>query len=228
MRNAPFGLAALLVAAAAASPVDAQSDGPNPLFEPADLFQLEWVADPQISPDGSQVVYARSFNDIMTDRARSNLWIVDFDGSNHRPLTSGNNNYGSARWSPDGGRLAYVSSRDGSSQIYVRWMDTGETAKITNLTEGPGGLTWSPDGKWLALSMFVPKPATPWVVDMPARPEGAEWGKPAIVIEEMKYRADGEGYLDPGFSLMPEASTRNTLAGLSDAPGNRGRTTRTR
>ncbi len=202
MRDASFALAALLSAAAVVAPVHAQNGGPSPLFEPGDLFQLEWVADPQISPDGSQIVYVRSFNDIMTDRSRSNLWIVDFDGSNHRPLTSGNNNYASPRWSSDGGRLAYVSSQDGSAQIYIRWMDTGETAKITNLTEDPSGLTWSPDGEWLALSMFVPKPATPWVVDMPAQPEGAEWGKPAIVIEEMKYRADGEGYLDPGFSHL--------------------------
>ncbi len=201
MRKALLAISALVVASAIATPIYAQI-GASSIFEAGDLFDLEWVADPQISPDGSQIVYVRSFNDIMTDRARSNLWIVDFDGSKHRPLTSGNNNYGSPRWSPDGERLAYVSSQDGSAQIYVRWMDTGETAKITNLTEGPGGLTWSPDGNWLALSMFVSSPATPWVVDMPAQPEGAEWGKPAIVIEEMTYRADGEGYLDPGFTHL--------------------------
>jgi dipeptidyl aminopeptidase/acylaminoacyl peptidase len=201
MNRAYLGLAAFVMAAVFSAPVDAQSQDPS-LFQPGDLFDLEWVADPQISPDGSQIVYVRSFNDIMTDRARSNLWTVNFDGTNHRPLTSGNNNYGSPRWSPDGQRLAYVSSQDGSAQIYVRWMDTGETAKITNLTQSPGGLTWSPDGTQLALSMFVPKPAEPWAVSMPTRPEGAEWARPATVIEQMKYRADGTGYLDPGFSHL--------------------------
>jgi dipeptidyl aminopeptidase/acylaminoacyl peptidase len=201
MKKAISCLAVLLLAAAIPSRSAAQAAAPSH-FEPGDLFDLEWVADPQISPDGSQVVYVRSFNDVMTDRAHSNLWVVNFDGSNHRPLTSGNNDYGSPRWSPDGQRLAYVSSRDGSAQIYVRWMDTGETAKITNLTRDPEGLTWSPDGTQLSLSMFVSKPATSWAMDMPTKPEGAEWAKPAVVIEEMTYRADGAGYLEPGFSHL--------------------------
>ena len=208
---------------ACASQLAAQDVDPN-RFRAADVFQLEWASDPQISPDGSQIVYVRNFNDIMTDRARSNLWIIDFDGSSHRPLTSGNDNYGSPRWSPSGDRLAYVSSQDGSAQIYVRWMDTGETAKITNLTEGPGSLTWSPDGRQLALSMFVPESTAPWSVDMPAKPDGAEWGAPAIVIEEMNYRADGQGYLETGnthlFVLPADGGTpRQVTSGSYDHAG---------
>lgn len=59
------------------------------------------------------------------DRHRSNLWIVHHDGSDLRPLTSGNNSDSSPRWSPDGKRLLYVSTSDGSAQLYVRWMDSG-------------------------------------------------------------------------------------------------------
>ena len=202
MRKVLLSAIVSLMPFAAVGVVQAQDQAPGTRFEPGDVFQLEWVGDPQISPDGSRIVYVRNFNDIMSDRTRSNLWIVDFDGSNHRPLTSGNSNYGSPRWSPDGTRLAYVSAQDGSAQIYVRWMDTGETAKITNLTESPGSLTWSPDGNWLALSMFVPDAPEPWAVSMPARPEGADWAEPAVVIEEMNYRADGAGYLETGFTHL--------------------------
>ena len=71
-------------------------------FTPGDVFQLELASDPQISPDGSRIVYVRQFADIMNDRNYSNLWIVGFDGSAHRPVTTGNATDTSPRWSPDG------------------------------------------------------------------------------------------------------------------------------
>jgi acylaminoacyl-peptidase len=170
-------------------------------FNAADIFELEFAADPQISPDGSRIVYARSFMDIMTDRRRSNLWIIDYDGSNHRPLASGNNNYSSPRWSPDAGRLLYTADADGSTQLYIRWMDTGQTGKITNLQFSPGDLSWSPDGRWIAFSMFVPEQATPFA-QMPPKPSGAEWAEPATVIEKVIYRADGAGFLPDGYTQL--------------------------
>lgn len=121
-------------------------------LEPIDVFDLEFVSDPQVSPDGSQIIYQRNFKDIMTDANRSNLWIVDFDGSDHQPLTTGKQNDRSPRWSPDGQQCAYISSKDGSSQVYLRWLKTGAEAKLSNLTGSPGGLSWSPDGRWLAFT----------------------------------------------------------------------------
>ena len=120
-------------------PTYAQSDAVD-RFQLADVFQLELASDPQISPDGSKIVYVRNFMDIMTDRRRSNLWIINYDGTDHRPLTTGNANYSSPRWSPDGSRLLYVSSADGSAQIYVRFMDDGQTAKLTNLQITPSSI----------------------------------------------------------------------------------------
>src|SRR5262245_13812278 len=79
-------------------------------FQPMDVFRLEFAVDPQISPDGKRVVYARNFMDIKKDRRRSDLWIIDADGSNHRALTSGDGNHHMPRWSPDGKRLVYLSS----------------------------------------------------------------------------------------------------------------------
>src|SRR3954463_14556633 len=121
-----------------------------------DVFQLEYADDVQISPDGSRIVYVRVSHDIMTDRARRNLWIINADGTNNRPLRPEAKNFSQPRWSPDGTRIAYVSAAEGSPQLYVRWMDSGQTALLTNLTEGPDDIVWSPDGKTIAFTQFVP------------------------------------------------------------------------
>ncbi len=182
---AAFLLAApLLVTLAAPPPAHPQSR-----FEPMDVFQLEYAADPQISPDGSQVVYVRTSMDIMKDRKRSELWIVGADGSDHRRLAVGS----SPRWSPDGTRLAYTAA----GQIHLRWMDTGETATLTQLTESPSGLRWSPDGQRIAFNMLVPHPP-PRLAAPPRPPEGAEWAAPPIMEDRFKSRQDGVGYLDFG------------------------------
>ncbi len=175
--------------------------GNSQFLQVEDVFHLEYGSDPQISPDGKKVVYVRNFMDVMTDKRLTNLWMVEADGSNHRPLTTGNHSDFSPRWSPDGTRLLYVSTESGRPQIYMRWMDTGQTAKLTNLTQGPGSLSWSPDGKWIAFTQFVPE-ATSSYVKMPTRPQGAKWAEPAVVIDQLKYRADGSGYLKQGHSQI--------------------------
>ena len=69
-------------------------------LELEDIFDLEYISSPTISPDGSQVIYVRNFKDIMADANRSNLWICNVDGTNNRPLTTGNQNDRSPAWSP--------------------------------------------------------------------------------------------------------------------------------
>jgi len=165
-----------------------------------DIFNLELASTPQISADGKRIVYVRQFNDIMSDRRYSNLWIMNADGSDHRPLTTGNYSDSAPRWSADGMQLLYLSDRDGTTaQIYRRWMDTGQTARVTNTTQPPAAASWSPDGKWIAFTMLVPL-APRSIATMPAAPQGAKWAEPATVIDRLIYRFNGPGYLKPGYT----------------------------
>ena len=168
-------------------------------FQQLDVFSLEWVSDPQISPDGTQVVYRRNGFDIMKDNSRGNLWIVNIDGSSNRKLTSREVNESQARWSPNGDRIAFVSATNEGSELYMFWLKTGQIAKLTQLEKSPNNLTWSPDGTQLAFTMFIAK-KPPVVVRMPAKPKGAKWAKPARITDRLKHKADGRGYMEPGFT----------------------------
>lgn len=168
-----------------------------PVLQPEDIFQLQWASDPQVSPDGRQVVYVRNHADIMADRYRQNLWLVDTAGTNHQPLTSGSENHSQPRWSPDGTRIAYVGNQDGKPQLYVRWLENDREARLAQLTESPAALAWSPDGTRIAFSMFVPARPKPFV-QMPAAPRGAEWADRARFVDQLVYRRDGRGYRRAG------------------------------
>jgi acylaminoacyl-peptidase len=172
----------------------------RPAFAAMDVFAIEWASDPEIAPDGSQVAYVRRSFDVRTDSPRSAIWLVARDGSNHRPLTGGAANETSPRWSLDGGRLAFVSSdADGGAQVFVHWLSEGVTSRVTNLTEAPSRLAWSPDGRSLAFVMRVPSKRQPLPVALPDAPKGAKWAEPLQAIDRMVYRADGEGFLPDAF-----------------------------
>ncbi|PEN13651.1 peptidase S9 family protein [Longibacter salinarum] len=193
-------------------------------FELTDVFALEYASDPQIHPSGESIIYARTSMDRMTDRAMSRLWIVAADGRGHRPVTAPDVNASSPRWSPSGDRIAYVASDgDDGSEIYVRWMESGETARITQLVSSPSSLSWSPDGSHIAFSMLKETPQRPFA-RMPAPPEGAEWAPRAKVIDDVRYRSDGAGYLKDGhrqvFIVPDEGGTpRQITSGPYDHGG---------
>jgi dipeptidyl aminopeptidase/acylaminoacyl peptidase len=186
-------LTALLLASAApalAAPPQTQSR----TFDASDLFGLEVATDPQISSDGRWIAYVRRQNDVMVDRGVNSIWLINTATKEQRPIGAGSR----PRWSPDGRRLAYVATSEGDRpQLYVRWMDTGASTRITGLPDSPGSMAWSPDGTRIAYSMFVPDEGMK-LGRTASKPEGAKWAEPLEVISALTYRADGAGYLKPG------------------------------
>ena len=185
-----------------AAAVGSARTGPERRFTGADLFDLAIAADPQISPDGRHIAYARRANDIMTDRAVSSIWLIDTATGRETPLAGQDGPAFSPRWSPDGSRLAYVSAAGGSAQLWVRWMDGGEAVRLTGLPTSPSSLTWAPDGRSIAYTMLV-KDEGARLGSAPAnKPEGAKWAEPLDVRTLLTYRADGQGYVEPGFEKI--------------------------
>ena len=171
----------------------------KPAFTSMDVFELEWVNDPQISPDGSWIVYGRGGMDIMTDRRTSQLWLIKSDGSGHQKLTSNDVRESNARWSPSGDRIAFTASTDQGSELFVYWVKSQKMARLSQLPASPGGLNWSPDGKSIAFSMFVAGKELS-LVKPHKKPAGAKWADPPRITTRVKHEADGSGYMKPGFS----------------------------
>lgn len=180
--------------------VDATSEKINDVkFEPLDVFELEVITDAQIHPEGKLIAYTRQRFDIMTDRGRSGIWLYDPNASDpNLPLLTGTANHSSPRWSPDGGRLAYVSNEEGSSQIHCYWLDSERTTSLTHVTQSPSSMSWSHDGQWIAFSMRVPETKQPFA-KLPAKPAGAKWAEAPEMITKLRYRVDGQGYAPEGY-----------------------------
>lgn len=178
--------------------VPASPPGPDRLTI-ADYFAWQDVGGPQLSPDGRQVLYTRTWIDGVNDRRESQVWLMNADGSRQRFLVKGSG----ATWSPDGTRIAYLAPGEpGGTQIHVRWMDAeGATSQITRLVESPSDIRWSPDGRQLSFQMQVPK-REPWPLDLPPAPKGAKWVEPPRVVQSVRYRADRQGFLPDGTTQL--------------------------
>jgi dipeptidyl aminopeptidase/acylaminoacyl peptidase len=124
---------------------------------PEDLFQITGVANPQLSPDGTQVLFGVSRPDRESNTTRSNIYLLPLPGGEPRQLTRSEKRDGSPRWSPDGTRLSFTANRSGKSQIWILDLAGGEPRQLTDFKAGLGGAlwadnghAWSPDGKWIA------------------------------------------------------------------------------
>ena len=192
MRHQNILVTLMLVLALAGS---ARANGHKKLT--LDLFlDWEYVMNPQISPDGTQIVYTRRWTDKVNDRYENEIWIVNADGSRNRFLVKGS----SPVWSPDGKRLAYVApGQPAGTQIFVKWMDTPDVGtQLTTLERPPTNLQWSPDGKRIAFNMIVTAKSA-FKINLPQKPEGAKWTEPPRVIDRLNYRSDGSGFRPEGF-----------------------------
>jgi dipeptidyl aminopeptidase/acylaminoacyl peptidase len=160
-----------------------------------DYANYESVASPNLSPDRSQILYTRQWINLVEDKRESDLWIVNSDGSQNRFFMQG----GNGLWSPDGQKVAFMKEGEPKgTQIYVKYLGVeGEPTQITRTEKTPSHMKWSPDGSYLAFTMFVEE-NDKIKIDIPAPPEGANWTKAPRVVDEVNYRRDRIGYLENG------------------------------
>ena len=119
-----------------------------------DLIKMHRVTGASISQDGKQVAYALSTPDLEANRSVTNVWVVSVSGGAPVQVTQGGRD-NSPSWSPDGKTLAFLSARDGNSQVYLLSMDGGEAKKLTQLSTGADLFHWSPDGRTIAFTSSV-------------------------------------------------------------------------
>ncbi|MDO6535772.1 S9 family peptidase [Alteromonas stellipolaris] len=162
-----------------------------------DVFNLEYAANPVVTPDGKHVVYERRSMDIMTDSMRRNLWTIALDGSAHLPILSDSKNHFNPVFSPDGAKMAYLSSKEGKVQVYLKDLASNSTTRVTDVAMRPSGMSFSPDGKYLAFAMFTPTKAKP-LFNLDFKPKGAKWAETPQYIDQTNFQRDGVGMKRPG------------------------------
>jgi dipeptidyl aminopeptidase/acylaminoacyl peptidase len=146
-------IASVVVLLACCAPlVTAQSAAPalrGMTFE--DVMALKSVSDPQLSPDGRWIAYVVATPDTIENAVTSAIWLVRADGgAPSRKLTSGKKRDTAPRWSPDGERLSFISTREDRAQLWSIDPTGGEPERMVETRNAVGGYSWSPDGKRIA------------------------------------------------------------------------------
>lgn len=177
----------------------ADREEPRPLV-PEDLLQVRTITDPQVSPDGARVAFVVSRMDAEANQILSNVWLVPVDSSREAlQVTFGPRRDSRPRWSPDGNRLAFLSSRqrDWADDLYVLGVTGGEARRLAALPRGILDYAWAPDGRELAL---LGRPEYPVDPDRPAAKDEAERRRHhlerAVFVDKFRFRFDGLGLLD--------------------------------
>jgi dipeptidyl aminopeptidase/acylaminoacyl peptidase len=124
-------------------------------FTIEDLYRVKNISDLHVSPDGKTVIFVVSTSDLARARHNSHIWAMDADGKNIRQWTVSDKSESSPSFSPDGRQILFISSKDGSPNLYLMNAGGGEWRRITNLSTGVSDPLWSPDGKWIAFSSDV-------------------------------------------------------------------------
>ena len=121
-------------------------------WSPEQLLKIKNISSAQVSSDGKKIVYALREAVMTDDRSEyvNQIWICNADGTGHLQLTKGDKNNANPKWSPDNQQIAFTSSRDGKSNLYILSVGGGEAEKITEAKGGVGEFSWSADGNKIA------------------------------------------------------------------------------
>ncbi len=144
-----LSLAAALVLAAAPAPAKSQP------YTIQDQVSMRRISSPSVSPDGKRIAFVLRSTDLEANKGRTDLWLVNADGTGLRQLTWSPESEGQPVWSPDGQSLFFLSPRGGSSQVFRLPLDGGEAQSVTKLPLDVGAFALSPDGKTLAVALEV-------------------------------------------------------------------------
>jgi dipeptidyl aminopeptidase/acylaminoacyl peptidase len=160
-----------------------------------DLYQLNTVSEARISPDGKNVVYTVQRIDRKTEKKYTNLWVAPTDHGEPHQFTTGDQHDGSARWSPDGKQIAFLSDRgdkEKRAQIFLIPFLGGEASRLSQIDGEIGDLSWSPDGKRLLCTVRKMDAET---LEREKDEQKKKLGVVARHYDRLFYKMDGYGYL---------------------------------
>jgi Tol biopolymer transport system component len=124
-------------------------------FTIEDLYRVQDLADPQVSPDGRTLLYTVGTKDLGRAKRQTHVFSLPLAGGEPRQLTYSEKSESAPRFSPDGRTIAFLSTRSGDANLYLMPTDGGEARPLTKISTGVSDPVWSPDGRWIAFATDV-------------------------------------------------------------------------
>jgi dipeptidyl aminopeptidase/acylaminoacyl peptidase len=166
-------------------------------IEIKDLYQIKALSDPRISPDGEEAVFVQTVMDEGKNDYLSHLFCLDLRTGQRTQWTFGEEKVSSPRWSPDGSRIAFLSNRTGSTQLYVMNRNGGEAEQLTETQRGISNPVWSPCGKKIVCVVRLKKGEA-----LQENEEKEEGKIKPLAVSSMKYKSDDRGFHDDRYAQL--------------------------